>query len=95
MTFCQRANYNTIISEHIKIINESDKIAQKAYQELRRETNMPKIKYLKYIYSSQMKVKQHAETNLIKCLEIIERIRQREKRLEQGVRYKIETDNIQ
>ena len=80
---CQRANYNTIIAEHIKIINETDKIAQKAYQELRRENNIKKIEYLKYIHSSQMKVKQHAETNLIKCLEIIERIRQREKRLEE------------
>jgi hypothetical protein len=80
---CQRANYNTIIAEHINIINESDKIAQKAYQELKREKNRPKIEYLKYIYSSQMKVKQHAENNLIKCLEIIERIRQREKRLEE------------
>ena len=79
-------DYNAIIAEHITIINESDKIAQKAYQELIQEKNMPKIEYLKYIYSSHMKVKQHAENNLIKCLEIIERIRQREKRLEQGVR---------
>jgi hypothetical protein len=74
-------NYNEIIAEHITIINESDKIAQKAYQELRQEKNIPKIKYLKSVYSSQMKVKQHAEDNLIKCLEIIERIRQREKRI--------------
>jgi hypothetical protein len=74
-------NYNTIISEHLKIINESDKMAQKAYQELTQEKNMPRIEYLKSIYSSQIKVKQHSENNLIKCLEIIERIRQREKRI--------------
>jgi hypothetical protein len=84
MTFRKRVNYNEIITEHIKIIEQSEKIAQKAYEEL-RHADIPRIKYLKFIYSSQMKVRQHAQDNLIKCLEIIERIRQREKRLEQTV----------
>ena len=90
-------HYNAIIAEHIKIINESHKIAQNAYDKLIQEKNIPTIKYLNSIYSSQMKVKQHAQENLIKSLEIIERIRTREKRLEQEIRLinnKIETGYI-
>jgi hypothetical protein len=76
------SHYNTILSEHIKIIEQSEKIAQKAYEDIlfieQEKKNMPRtIEYLNSIYTTQMKLKQHAETNLMKSVEIIERIKKR------------------
>lgn len=80
------AHYNAVIIDHLKIIEHSEQIAQKAYQDIllidQAKKNMPRtIEYLHSIYTSQMKVKQHAQDNLIESLEIIERIRQRRKRM--------------
>jgi hypothetical protein len=76
------SHYNAILSEHLKIIEQSEKIAQKAYEDIlfieREKKNMPRtIEYLNSIYTRQMKLKQHAENNLMKSVEIIERIKKR------------------
>ena len=78
------AHYNAIVIDNLKIIEQSEKIAQKAYQDIlcieQEKKHMPQtIDYLISIYTSHTNIKQHAQNNLIKCLEIIERIRQHRK----------------
>jgi hypothetical protein len=80
------ANYNAIIIDNLKIIEESEKIAQKACQDIlfieQENKHMPQtIEYLNSIYTSHINIKQLAQDNIVKCLEIIERIRQHRKKI--------------